>query len=112
MVIPKKYTISNYTKRKAKQLGVIVKPSKFSNKKLDVFDGKNKNIKLASIGGVKSDGSFYMDYPSYIKKYGKTYADLKRANYLKRHAKEPKFKNGKSKIYQMTPSYFADKLLW
>jgi glycopeptide antibiotics resistance protein len=32
------YTKSNYTKQKAKQLNVIVKPSSKANYKIDVFD--------------------------------------------------------------------------
>lgn len=118
----KKYTITDYTKRQAKKLGVIVKPSHKPNKKIDVIDPKNRDKVLASIGGVKSDGSFYNDYPTYMITKGKSYADKKRANYLQRHAHEPKRKvkklvNGyksesKRSIYSFTPSYFADKLLW
>lgn len=116
----KNYTITDYTKRQAKKLGVIVRPSHKPNKKIDVIDPENQTKVLASIGGVKSDGTFYNDYPTYIKIKGKVYADKKRASYLKRHAHEPKRKrneinNGlksKGSIYSFTPSYFADKLLW
>lgn len=99
-----KYPITAYTKRQAKKLGVTVKPSTRKNKKIDVFkNGK----KVASIGGVYEDGTFYNDYPTYIKKIGKKKADKKRAQYLARHAHEPKSKDG-----QRTGSYYADKLLW
>lgn len=99
------YKITQYTKDKAKALGVVVKPSTNKRKKIDVFDKEGN--KLASIGGIKKDGTPYMDYPNYKKKIGKEKADIKRKNYLKRHAKEPKIKNGKR-----TPSYYSDVLLW
>jgi len=94
------YVISQYTKDKAKQLNVIVKPFTLKNKKIDVFD-KSGN-KLASIGALGMN-----DYPTYIKTKGKAYADERRRLYLKRHAKEPKMKDGKR-----TPSYYSDVLLW
>jgi len=94
------YVITQYTKDKAKQLNLIVKPSTLKNKKIDVFD-KSGN-KLASIGALGMN-----DYPTYIKTKGKAYADERRRLYLIRHAKEPKMKNSKR-----TPSYYADVLLW
>ena len=99
------YKITQYTKDKAKIEGVIVKPSTNKRKKIDVFDKQGN--KLVSIGGIKKDGTPYMDYPNYIKKIGKEKADIKRKNYLKRHAHEAKIKNGKK-----TPSYYADVLIW
>jgi hypothetical protein len=90
------YEITDYTKQKAKQLGVSVKPSTRKGKKIDVF--KN-NQKISSIGAVA-----YMDYPTYIKKEGKEYADTRRKLYKARHEKTRKKVN--------TPSYWADKLLW
>lgn len=99
------YTITKYTKDKARLEGVKVKVSTKKGKKIDVFDKKGN--KLASIGGIKPDGTPYMDYPNYIKTIGKEKADLKRSNYLKRHSKEAKKKDGIK-----TPSYFADVLLW
>jgi len=99
------YKILKYTKDKAKQEGVKVKPSSNKNKKIDVFDLKGN--KLASVGGVKRDGSYYMDYPYYIKKLGKEKADIKKDLYLKRHSKELQFKDGVK-----TPSYYASTLLW
>jgi hypothetical protein len=48
------YTISEYSKKQAKKLGVEIKVSSKPNKKLDVFkDGK----KIASIGAIG-----YKDY--------------------------------------------------
>lgn len=99
------YTITKYTKDKARLEGVKVKVSTKKGKKIDVFD-KDGNL-LASIGGIKPNGTPYMDYPNYIKTIGKEKADLKRSAYLKRHSKEPKLKDGKK-----TPSYYSDTLLW
>ncbi len=98
------YKIKKLQEQKAKKLGVSIKPSTLKNKKLDVFkDGK----KIASIGGVRKSGEPYNDYATYIKSVGKKEADKKRKNYLSRHSKEPKTKNGKK-----TNSYYADKILW
>ena len=66
-------------------------------------DGK----KVASIGGVRANGTPYKDYPTYLKELGKEGAEKKRKAYLARHAKEPKSKDG-----EKTPSYYADVILW
>lgn len=99
------YTPKPLQIQKAKKLGLTIEPSKKKNKKIDV-KSKDGSV-LASIGGVKKDGSFYMDYASYIEKIGLVEAKKKRNQYLARHSKEPKEKNGKK-----TPSYYADKILW
>ena len=99
------YIITQYTKDKAKALGVIVKPSSNKNKKIDIFD--KSGVKIASIGGIKPDGTPYNDYPTYIKTKGLEYANRRRELYLKRHSKELKVKNGVK-----TPSYYSDVLLW
>jgi len=91
------YKITAYTKKKAKALNVVVKPSKSLNKKIDVFNKKGK--KLASIGAKG-----YGDYPTFLKKKGKAYAESRRKAYKKRHQQNRSVKN--------TPGYFADKLLW
>jgi len=93
------YKITEYTKARAKELNVTVKPSSNKFKKIDVY--KN-GIKIASVGAIG-----YMDYPTYIKTKGLEYANERRRLYLKRHSKEPKEKKGVK-----TPSYWADKLLW
>jgi hypothetical protein len=99
------YMIKTLQKQKAKKLGLTIEPSSKKNKKIDV---KNKDGEvLASIGGVKKDGSFYNDYATYIEKMGLKEANKKRKNYLLRHSKEPKTKDGKK-----TPSYYSDKILW
>jgi hypothetical protein len=91
----------SYAKTQAKKLGVIVKPSENSEKKIDVFS--KKGAKLASVGATG-----YNDYPTYLKKeqdgsVAKGTAAMKRAAYKKRHV----FRGNKN-----TPAYFADKLLW
>ena len=91
------YNISRYTYNQAKKLNVIVRPSKLKNKKIDVFN--QYGVKLASVGDRR-----YLDYPGFIKKYGKHYADYRRLLYKLRHSKDRKVKN--------SPGYFADRLLW
>ena len=91
------YTILPYTFRAASKLGVTVKPSNNPLKKIDVFDKDGK--KLASVGAMG-----YLDYPYYIKRHGKDYADDRRKLYKMRHEKD-RHKKG-------TPGYYADKLLW
>lgn len=90
------YRITDYTKQKAKELNVDVKPSKNKNKKIDVY--KN-NIKIASIGSIKN-----LDYQSHILKNGLEYANERRRLYKIRHSKDRKVKNSNG--------YFADRLLW
>jgi len=91
------YEILPYTKAKAKQLNVIVKPSTRKGKKLDVYNKKGEY--LASVG---AEG--YLDYATYKKYFGKEIAEQKRKLYKKRHNKDRKVK--------YTPGYFADQLLW
>lgn len=93
------YTIKQLQRDKAKAIGVSIKPSKVKGKKVDVYKNDKK---VASVGAIN-----YNDYATYINKIGKKEADKKRKNYLKRHAKEPKMKDGKR-----TNSYYADKILW
>lgn len=99
------YKIKKLQLEKAKKLNLVIKSSQKKNKKIDVFNQKGEL--LASIGGVKKDGTFYMDYANYIEKIGLEKANEKRKNYLKRHSKEPKTKNGVK-----TPSYYSDVILW
>ena len=93
------YQIKDIQRKKAKREGVTIKPSKNPKKKLDVF---KKDKKVASIGATG-----YKDYATYMKEDGKDVAEKKRKNYLKRHSKEPKTKDGKK-----TNSYYADTILW
>jgi hypothetical protein len=89
------YKITEYSKQKASQLGVQIKPSSNPKKKLDVFKNKNK---IASIGDIKSK-----DYPTYLKD-NKILAEERRRLYKLRHHKDRRVigSNG----------YYADKILW
>jgi hypothetical protein len=90
------YKITQYTKNRAKKLGLQVKPSLKKNKKIDVF----KDDKLvASVGDTR-----YGDFPTFTKLKGKEFADQRRRLYKIRHEKN-RHKKG-------TPSYYADQLLW
>jgi len=73
------YLITDYTKRKARELGVEVRPSKDPKKKIDVFQ---KGEKIASIGQAGAK-----DYGIYLKEEGKTVADERRRLYHLRHPK-------------------------
>tara|TARA_Y100000114_G_scaffold43173_2_gene38604 strand:+ start:4959 stop:5270 length:312 start_codon:yes stop_codon:yes gene_type:complete len=91
------YTITAYTKRQAKRLGVIVKPSTRKGKKIDVFSKDGK--KLASIGALGMG-----DFPTFTKTKGKEFALKRQKAYKSRHQKT------RTKVG--TPSYYADQLLW
>jgi hypothetical protein len=74
------YHITDYTKKKAKEIGVEVRPSQNPKKKLDVYkDGEC----VASIGGAG-----YGDYPTFLASKGKAYADNRRRLYHIRHTKD------------------------
>lgn len=95
------YKITNYTKNKAKYLGLSVRPSKTKGKKIDVI--KN-GIKVASVGALG-----YADYPTFksMEQKGlipKGTAEQRRKNYKSRHAKDRKVKG--------SAGYYADQLLW
>ena len=90
------YKIKPYTKAQARKLGVQVKPSKVKGKKIDVFKNGKKIVSVGAIG--------YNDYPTYIQKKGKKYADERRRLYKIRHNKDRKIRG--------SAGYFADKLLW
>ena len=90
------YHITNYTKNKAKELKVQIKPSTNSKKKLDVFKNSKK---IASVGAIG-----YNDYPTYIIKNGIKYADERRKLYKERHQKDRLIKNSNG--------FYADRLLW
>ena len=92
--MPGQYAITEYTKEQARRLGVTVRPSENTQKKVDVFrDGK----KIASIGGAG-----YGDYPTYLRK-DKALAEEKRRLYKLRHVNRKKVG---------TTSWWADQLLW
>ena len=90
------YTITPYTYRKAKKLGLKVYPSSRTGKKIDVYKNGYYVTSLGSRG--------YYDYPTYIKYFGKEYADKKRKLYKLRHNKDRKVRNSRG--------WLADNLLW
>ena len=91
-----KYSITSYTRRKAKKHNVTVVPSVRKGKKIDVIkDGK----RVASIGAYGMN-----DYPTYIKKRGLTYANSRRILYNIRHKKD------RTKVN--SNGWWAAKLLW
>jgi hypothetical protein len=90
------YNISKYSYQQAKRLGVEIYPSDKKNKKIDVY----KNGKyIVSIGDDR-----YNDYPYYLSKYGKEYANYRRDLYWIRHNKD---------IYNYgSAGYYAARILW
>ena len=89
------YQITEYSKKKAKDLGVLISPSKRKHKKLDVYDGVTGKY-IVSVGHT----AFY-DYPTYILKMGKKFADERRKLYYDRHKHD-----------EGLAGYYAKKLLW
>ena len=90
------YKIKNYSKEQAKKLNVEIKSSTRKNKKIDVYRGDKK---IASIGDIRYD-----DYPTYIEKNGKQFAEKQRKLYKIRHNKTRNIKGSNS--------FYADKILW
>ena len=89
------YRISNYTRNKARQLNVEVRPSTRKGKKIDVFkNGK----KVASIGAIGYD-----DFTTFSRK-SKSKTEARRKAYHSRHKKDEK-KRG-------SPGFYASRLLW
>ena len=91
-----KYIITQYSYDKAKELGLTIKLSQFTTKKLDVY--KN-NVYLASVGDSR-----YFDYPNYIRVYGQIYANERRKLYHNRHKRNCNVKYSKQ--------FLALNLLW
>lgn len=82
------YSIKPYTFEKARDLGVIVRPSKRFQKKIDVFDEWGRY--LTSAGDIN-----YADYPTFLEweKCGKIpvgTAEERRRQYRIRHHRERK----------------------
>ena len=99
------YRISAYSSRKARGLGVIIKPSTNKGKKIDVFKKvKNKKAemkmkKLASIGA-----SGMGDYPTFLRTKGKEFANKRRKAYKSRMAKNINVVG--------SAGYYAGRILW
>jgi hypothetical protein len=90
------YNITDYTYKKAKRMGLTVKPSTNKTKKIDVY---KKGDKIASVGAYGMN-----DFPTYIKKNGLKYAKTRRRLYRIRHRKDRGIK--------WSRGWLADKLLW
>ena len=90
------YEITDYTKKKAKKLGVVVRPSSNPKKKIDVY---KENKKISSIGAIG-----YKDYTTYLKTATKEYTDERRRMYKIRHKKDRNILGSNG--------YYADELLW
>jgi hypothetical protein len=90
------YQITQYTRDRARELGVIVKHSTNPAKKIDVFKNGQK---VASVGAIG-----YGDYPTFMRIKGKEYADGRRRLYKQRHSKD--------RGVVGSNGYYADKLLW
>ena len=90
------YTITNYTYKQAKKLGVTVKQSTNKTKKIDVY---KKGKKVASIGAAGMN-----DFPTFMKLKGKKYAQTRRRLYKMRHERDRHVKGSNG--------FYADKLLW
>jgi len=88
------YKITNYSRKQAKRLGVKIRLSKNTKKKIDVY---KKNKLLCSVGAQG-----YNNYPTYMEKRGKTFANTRRKLYKIRHKKDRKKGCG----------YYADQILW
>jgi hypothetical protein len=95
------YKILPYSLRKAKELGVVIKPSTNILKKIDVFkNGK----KIASIGARGMN-----DYPTYLEKEKKGYFDKGYANKRRKLYKE---RHEKDRNVVGSNGYYEDKILW
>jgi hypothetical protein len=74
------YVITEYTKKKAREIDMEVRPSTHRGKKIDVYVD---DVKIASIGDIR-----YKDYPTFLQQDGKAIAEEHRRLYHQRHTKE------------------------
>ena len=88
------YDIKKYSFDRAKQMGVVIKPSTRGNFKIDVFN-KDGDF-LVSIGDKR-----YSDYPHYIESHGIEYAQKRQKAYHLRHYGDNEERG-----------WFASNLLW
>lgn len=94
------YHITTEIRRRAKALGIEVKPSKNPNKKLDAYKG---GVFQASFGQAGAK-----DFHLWKKAKGQAYAEERRRLYHLRHKNEgAKVRDGK-----LTASYLAKMILW
>jgi len=90
------YIITQYTRNKAKKMGLRVERSLRQGKKIAVYKGDKKLVDIGQYGAG--------DYPTYLRTKGEEYAKNRRRLYRIRHAGENKARG--------TPGYFAWHLLW
>lgn len=90
------YQIKANQRKRAKAIGVTIKPSKVKGKKIDVFKGDKK---VASVGALG-----YGDYETFKKEKGLEFANKRRKAYKSRHQK--------TRVKVGSRSYYADKILW
>lgn len=74
------YVITEYTKKKAREIDMEVRPSTHRGKKIDVYED---GVKIASIGDMR-----YKDYPTFLQEDGKAIAEERRRLYHQRHTKD------------------------
>lgn len=91
------YTITDYSKERAKDLNVFIKKSRTRFYKLDVFDANGHYI--TSVGDYR-----YKDFPTYAKEEGEEKALIKRYLYFLRHSKDISKKGSRG--------WWAAMLLW
>ena len=75
------YEIKKYSYNQAKRLGVTIKPSMNSKKKIDVF---KDDVFLFSLGDINYKG----DYATYLETQGEEYANKRRRLYRMRHKRD------------------------
>jgi hypothetical protein len=90
------YKIKPYSFRKAKELGVQIKPSTRAGKKIDVFKNGEYIISIGALG--------YGDYPTYLETEGEVFAKQRRRLYKIRHEKDRGVKG--------SAGWYADEILW
>jgi len=95
------YRITAHTRLQAKRLGVDVRSSSLSGKKIAVY--KN-GVKVADVGAIG-----YKDYGTYLELerrgvYAKGYANARRRQYKIRHKSDRNVPNSRG--------FYADRLLW
>lgn len=99
------YTITAYSRARAKALGVKIKRSTRKGKKIDVFKNVKNSKGEVVMKKVASIGALGMgDYPTFIKTKGREFANKRRKAYKSRHQKN-RTKVGSN-------GYYADKILW
>jgi len=74
------YKITQFTRDRAREIGVEVYPSKNPKKKLDVVFPKGAVVSIGAMG--------YGDFPTYMKTHGMEYALKRRLAYHMRHRKD------------------------